>query len=262
MRSSPSNKLGLAILLVCLTCPVRGEDSGTTDSIPNDVVATAATPPNIDDKRILELELRHQMNRSLPDTLQQSIVWTGEFERGSAAFGGRLTEESVELDRFVYFGEAVYRPVSFASFRARLNQTVRVADETGTTVAMFTLGLCAPFGRTVSFCVEGGPQRRWLQIEKRAWLPVVYRSAFAETGAVLRLNLKVRWNDRWSSDLMAANFENIDVYYLHSPYFQLSVTRRKILDDADLVVFGRYHVLLGFGILDNWTTGAGLRFPI
>lgn len=207
----------------------------------------------------LEMDFRHEDNRTLPDSIQQTIIFDQAQTWGGYSAGVRFTEESVAVDRLGYFGEVRYVPFSFLNFSVRAVQKVRIEDQSGATTWMATMGLCAPFGQS-SFCFTLGPTHRLLQMDKRAWIPILYRSAAAEWDLAARFDLTVQWTDTWSTRATLGSFENLNIYNLHNPFVQVTLSGKALLGSADLFLFGRYHALLGFGTIDNWTTGVGFRW--
>jgi hypothetical protein len=206
----------------------------------------------------LEFDFRHQASRSIADNFQQTLVWEHSRGWGRYSVGLRLTEESARVDRAGYFGEIEYAPFSFLEFSARLHQHVRIEDASGATSAMATVALCTP-GESVRFCATFGALRRWWQIDKRAWFPLLYRSSIEEWDAVAHFNLHWQWSDYWVSDLSLGSLDNAEIFNLHNPSTQLRVTRKQCFPGVDMFAFVRYQVVLGFAIFDNWTTGVGLR---
>lgn len=204
-----------------------------------------------------ELDLRHELNRSMPNLVQQSAVWRGDLSWSTVRVGARLSESWIGVDRVSYFGEWKAEPVSFFHALVRLQQTARLG-QSGSTSAIAVGGLCVPT-HSVTFCAEFGVLRRLWQLAGTAWLPLVYSTSVSEWDAVAQLYWRFRWSERWWTAVQLASYESVEIYNIHNPFLQVTVGRIELLENVDVMGFGRYQVVLGFGTLGTWTTGIGLE---
>jgi hypothetical protein len=210
--------------------------------------------------KIVDLDLRHQLSRAMPNTLQQSAALSETYENSGWLVGARLWEDSLSLNRLLYMGEAHYQLLSFLNLSGRLWQIVRMQADNGTSGGLLLLAARAGITDTVSFTSRLGVQHRSWRVSARSWLPVVYGSDFSETDLAIRFDLAIQWTSDWSSDIWLGTFDDLEVFNLHNPFLQISLYRKALWENVDAFAFGRYQILLGFGLVDNWTTGMGVRF--
>jgi hypothetical protein len=210
--------------------------------------------------KTLDLDLRHQLSRAMPNTLQQSATISDQGESFGWRVGGRLWEDSLTVNRLLYAGEAHYQLLSFLNVSGRLWQIVRMKADNGTTGGLLLLSARAGITDTVSFTSRLGVQHRSWRVSARSWLPVVYGSDFSETDLAIRFDLAIQWSEQWSSEVWLGTFDELEVFNLHNPFLQIALYRKAIWENVDGFAFGRYQILLGFGLVDNWTTGVGVRF--
>jgi len=210
--------------------------------------------------KTVDLDLRHQLSRAMPDTLQQSAALSEQSEKYGWRVGGRLWEDSLSINRLLYIGEANYQLLSFLNVAGRLWQIVRMKADSGTTGGLLLLCARAGITDTVSFTSRLGVQHRSWRVSARSWLPVVYGSDFSETDLAIRFDLAIQWSEQWSSEVWLGTFDELEVFNLHNPFLQIVVFKKAAWENVDVFAFGRYQILLGFGLVDNWTTGVGVRF--
>lgn len=210
--------------------------------------------------KTVDLDLRHQLSRAMPNTLQQSAALADQTDEYGWRVGGRLWEDALSINRLLYMGEANYTLLSFLNISARLWQIVRMKADNGTTGGMLLLCARAGITETVSFTSRLGVQHRSWRVSARSWLPVVYGSDFSETDLVIRFDLSIQWSPEWNSEIWLGTFDELEVFNLHNPFLQILVGRKAVWENVDAFAFGRYQILLGFGLVDNWTTGVGVRF--
>jgi len=116
-----------------------------------------------------------------------------------------------------------------------------------------------PIHRRIDVFASLGFYKRFLMLTKSTLLPT-WRSQYSEHDFAGEMGVISRWGNWVTLDLRAATFEALDVYNLNHPYFEAKALIGTQFEQAFLLL--RYHVLLGFGRLDEWAVGVGYRIHI
>lgn len=90
------------------------------------------------------------------------------------------------------------------------------------------------------------------------WIPSWRTSGLLDFDLGFRMGLRIVPSEKLKFEATMASFEEMDVYNLHNPFFQLKAFYT-LKEDITPFAYFRYKILLGFGRMDNWLLGLGLK---
>lgn len=206
----------------------------------------------------LELDARYQASRSIPNSLQQSLSFTTlELNPVTLSVRARLAESIPDVGFLHYGADAGISPWSWVSFWLRASQQIFIGDGTSATHLSARLRLNTGWGSLRLLGETGLFHRSWSLAHAR---PIPTFSNVSLNEYDLLVNLGIRWHfaELWSIQAQLSTVELLDIYNLNHPFVETRVWHTLSETDLEAFAYFRYQILLGFGLIENWTVGLGI----
>jgi hypothetical protein len=172
--------------------------------------------------------------------------------------GGRMSLAAFSFESLDYMAEARVPFLKIFHVDLRLFHTNRLAENYSESTYLIKTGFdWMPFSSAGLF-IDFGWLFRLNSLNIITWIPSWRTSGLLDFDIAFRMGLRIAPSDNLRFEASFATFEEMEVYNLHNPFFQLKALC-KWQDDIVPFAYFRYKILLGFGRLDNWLAGVGIK---
>jgi hypothetical protein len=207
--------------------------------------------------------LRYHASRVQDNYLDETFYYQRQFKPWlDSEFGVRLAQNGRELLRaFDYKAELYAAPLSFLNFGARAAQRNLLQESTSSTQLLFTLNLHQHIFSGLKVFGTFGYFFRFPLLNKATIIPT-FRSSFTERDVAFTFGVTAYPSENFNLSARFSTYDEMEVFNLQHPYFQLD--GEYLLDGNAIALLAqfRYHVLLGFGRMDEWMFGVGIRLKL
>ncbi len=162
-----------------------------------------------------------------------------------------------EIDRLEYSGDVHFNLVAWARLNLRMNQQTLLSIGSGSTDLMTSIrleGFPFPF---FGLFVETGWFERWIALNSSTFVPAFDQASIRDRDFAARFGVHLRPIQTLLLTFTAGTIEEILVFNFNNPFVEIRTTYSSRI--GDLFAFGRYKLLLGFGRLDEFAAGIGIR---
>ncbi len=205
-------------------------------------------------------DLRFRFSPSQPDALAPGVQYTTELSTVfSFAGAAQLAFSPKEIRHVAYQAGFTYTPWSVLRLQTTLFHLVLPsagAGWTGLTLrAVFNLPVVSG---VFDFYGAFGWYERFSRASGEGLLPLPLGQMEREHDILVQLGCRTHFSERWAAELEVATFDDYEIFNLNGPYIQLAVDHKSAAAEK-WRTYARYHMLLGFGRIDELAVGAEVQ---
>jgi hypothetical protein len=215
-----------------------------------------------DTEENLRLEVRYGAFTSRANQLDQTLLYSRKLTPWLLGeVGARVGEIAWGIQTIEYKGDLEVPITDFASVSLRLAHSWYPISGAGSTHLLFRgnlhcevtswFSLFGSFGWYERFAGLGG-----ITVTPRLWRDTADHDFAMMAGGELRVSETIGLVGS------LATFESINTFNLNNPYLQAAVKYGSRDDFGELYAFTRYRLLLGFGRMDEFMIGVGLKLRL
>lgn len=210
----------------------------------------------------IQYDLRYQaLSSQINQLTPQAIYSTPVIGRVQAELGSNLSLSSRNIQQFSYKGELSFSPLDWFALKTRLSHAVFFPEHTSMGSFLATAKLDVPIFSFFGFFGSFGWYERLSYISELTAFPLLQSSDFTDHDFAFTFGIRISPARRWSGDLFIGTYDEMEVFRLNNPYFQATVNYQ-YSSLISLQTHFRYRILLGFGRLDEFMFGVGLRMSL
>lgn len=177
-------------------------------------------------------------------------------------FGVRLSHTVPEILRgFDYKGEIQLRPIPFFYLGTRFAQRNYLPESTSASQLLFTANLDGDIFPFLGFFGSFGYFFRFPLLNKSTILPN-FRASYTEKHFAFQFGFRIYPSDSLILSTRLATYDEMDVFNLQNPFFQGDLEYLLAGDSLSATMQFRYSLLLGFGRMDEWMLGVGVKIKL
>lgn len=208
----------------------------------------------------LRIDLRHHSSPVLPNAIDQTALYQNNLtEWLNYEVGFNLALVTWDIFSMEYKGEISARLLPVLSANLRLGHAHYFQDKAGATALSFYLSSELPAHTIVRAILGVGYFARFSRLDATPLVPGFSADLF-DANAMLKFGLGVRPLNGWDVRLSVSTYDELHTYNLNNPFVSLDILHRPSGEPFEVLAYARYRILLGFGRLDDFTVGAGLRW--
>jgi hypothetical protein len=211
----------------------------------------------------LSADLRYTASSALRNTCEV----TGDYTHSSFPwlgfdFAARVATSVQDLDRLEYKAEARFPLLSFFTPSVRLLHLYRFNESVAASTLLVTLETSWRFAPSLRVFASVAWYERFTLLSEALIVPTLPRNHVHDHDLGTVFGIEGDPVDSWRVIVKAGTYEELEVYNLNNPYLGVDLVYHPQAEHWNAMLFARYRVFLGFGRLDAFTFGFGMKWEI
>lgn len=204
---------------------------------------------------VADLGLFYKQSKSRASQLQPRLLFRGRTNHLIVSGGLALSLSNPRLQSVAYTLQADREFFSFLSLGTRLNHIISVENQYGTTQFQFQLNTYYLVLDWLELYATFGYYFSWTELESPTVWPIPLGGNFSDQHFVAEAGALFKPKEGLEIEAGFGTYEEFETYRLNNPFIQTKVSFQHDKQAAKLSLYFRYKLLLGFGRLNEFTTG-------